>query len=392
MPNSGWTISASRTVAALAAGLWLGTWAAARQPDRPGIGTLLDRYAAGQFDEAVNPVIAATRHQARTLRSALVSTGHRWIHAEPDDLRHRILAAAAFALEFEAIRAEKGDWEQGTEFCTGRCGIEWACTILRARGAADDAERVWHRASFALAGGVRDWSFLITPLTPPTPRTRLSGHVLHTLARIPDDPHARLARAVATASRNIVAEEMDAPRPDERASEVPTLPPLRPFVAELVASRAQTSLVYAQQQFIALLEDPAVGPEARMRLGYLLWRAGQHEQALAAELGAAGATTDANLRYLAYFIAGLTSQSAGSLPEAEALYAKALEARPESQSATIALAALQYFRGDAGSAYDAIEASRTGRPRDDDPWRLFLYGDYPQLGARIADVRKTVAR
>ena len=391
MPNAGWTISASWTVAALSAGLWLGAWPSAAQPDRPGIGMLLDRYAAGQFDEAIKPVAAATRQQARTLRSALVSTGHRWIHAEPDDLRHRILAAAAFALEFEAIRAEKGDWD-ALAFCTGRCGIEWACTILRARGEADEAERVWHRASFALAGGVRDWSFLITPLTPPTPRTRLSGHVLHALARIPDDPHARLARAVATASRNIVAEEMDAPRPDERASEVPTMPPLRPFVAELVASRTQTSLVYAQQQFIALLEDPAVGPEARIRLGYLLWRAGQHEQALAAELGAANATTDTNLRYLAYFIAGLTSQSAGSLPEAEALYTKALEARPESQSATIALAALQYLRGDAGSAYDAMEASRTGRPRDDDPWRLFLYGDYPQLRARIADVRKSVAR
>ena len=392
MSNSGRTVFVSRTVAALAAGLWLGTWAVAAQPDRPGIGTLLDRYAAGQFDEAMKPVAAATRQQARTLRTALVSTGHRWIHAEPDDLRHRILSAAAFALEFEAIRAETGDWDQAPAFCMGRCGLEWACTILRARGEADDAERVWHRASFALAGGVRDWSFLITPLTAPTPRTRLSGHVLHALARIPDDPHARLARAVATASRHIVAEEMNAPRPDERASEVPTLPPLRPFVAELVASRTQTSLVYAQQQFIALLEDPAVGPEARMRLGYLLWRAGQHEQALAAELSAAGATTDANLRYLSYFIAGLTSQSAGSLPEAEALYAKALEARPESQSATIALAALQYLRGDAGSAYDAIEASRAKRPHDDDPWRLFLYGDYPQLQARIADVRKSMAR
>lgn len=384
--------NASRIIAALVAGLCLGAWAAAAQPDRPGISALLDRYAAGQFDEAVRPVAAATRQQARALRSALVSTGHRWIHAQPGDLGHRILAAAGFALEFEAIRAEKGEWEPGVELCTGRCGIEWACTILRARGEADDAERVWHRATFALAGGVRDWSFLITPLTPPTPRTRMSGHVLHTLARIPDDPHARLARAVAAASRHIVAEEMDAPRADERTSQVPSLPPLRPFVAEMVASRVQTSLVYAQQQFIALLEDPVVGPEARMRLGYLLWRADQHEQALAAELEAADAAQDANLRYLAYFIAGLTSQSAGSLPEAEALYAKALEARPDSQSAALALAALQYLRGDAGAAYDAIEASRTKRAHDDDPWRLFLYGDYPQLGARIADVRKSVVR
>jgi tetratricopeptide (TPR) repeat protein len=382
---------APRIVAALVASLWLGALDTSAQPDRAGIGALLDRYASGQFEEALRPVANATRAQARTLRLALVSTGHRWIHAAPDDLGHRILAAAAFALEFEAIRAEKGDWDR-VDSCTGRCGIEWGCTILRARGEADDAERRWHRATFALAGGVRDWSFLITPLTPPTPRTRLSGHVLHALARLPEDPHARLARAVATGSRHIVADEMDVPRSDERSEPAARMPPMRPFLAEMVVSRTQPAMVYAQQQFISLLDDPAVGPEAGMRLGYLFWRGGQHDQAMAAELRAAEATSDADLRYRAYYVAGLASQSAGNLAEAEALYSRALEARPQSQSATIALAALQFLRGDAGSAYDAIEASRTGRPRDDDPWRLFLYGDYPQLGARIADLRKSVTR
>ena len=150
--------------------------------------------------------------------------------------------------------------------CAGRCGIEWARTILQARGDADASERRWHRATFALAGGVRDWPFLLTPLSPPTPRTRFSGHVLHALARLPNDPHARLARAIAIASRNIVADEMDAPRTGERGGPAPTMP-MRPLVAELVASRLQTSLVYAQQEFIKLLNDPVVGPEAHMRLG-----------------------------------------------------------------------------------------------------------------------------
>jgi tetratricopeptide (TPR) repeat protein len=391
MPRPRTSAGALGTAAALAGGLFLCVPGISAQPDRAGIGALLDKYASGQFDEALKPVTSATRAQALTLRTALVSTGHRWIHAKPDDLGHRILAAAGFALEFEAIRAEKGEWDL-VEHCTGRCGIEWACTILRARGDADEAERAWHRASFALAGGVRDWSFLLTPLTAPSPRTRVSGHAMHALARLPDDPHARLARAVAAASRNIVAEEMDGPGVEPRASQVSRIVPSNPYVAGLVASRTQTSLVYAQQQFIALLDDRVVGPEARMRLGYLLWRAGQHDQALVAELGAADATTDPNLRYLAYFIAGLTTQSSGRLDEAEAHYSKALVARPNSQSATIALAALQFLRGDAGAAYDAIEASRAERPRDDDPWRLFLYGDYPQLSARIADVRKSVTR
>jgi tetratricopeptide (TPR) repeat protein len=379
----------ARAVAILATVLAVCAWTTAAQPKRVDIIALLDLYARGDHDAAWKMIGEATRPQARALRSALVSTGHRWIHDAPDDVSHRILAAAAFALEFEAVRAEKGEWNTfDADQCGGRCAIEWACTILRARGDADDAERRWHRATFALVGGVRDWSFLLTPLSPPTPRTRVSGHVLHALNRLPDDPHARLAKALAIASRNMIADELDAPREGGRAP-VPRTP-FVPVDAGGFAERLQIQFGYAKQQLGLLIDDPVVGAEARMRLGYLYWRSGQYEEAITAERVAAEATTDVSLRYNAYFVAARAAQAAGDLTQAEVWYLKALDTRPASQSATLGLAALLFLRGDAGPAYDAIERSRVERPKDDDPWRLFLYGEYPRLPELIGQLRKSV--
>jgi tetratricopeptide (TPR) repeat protein len=380
-------------VAILATVLAICGWTTAAQPKRQDVNALLDLYARGDYDAAWKMAGETTRPQARALRSSLVSTGHSWVHAVPEDLPHRILAAAAFALEFEAMRAEKGEW--GTfdgDQCAGRCAIEWACTILRARGDADDAERRWHRATFALVGGVRDWTFLLTPLTAPTPRSRVTvtGHVLHALSRLPADPHARLAKAIAIASRHLVSDEMDAPRPGERTHAA--MPAFMPVSAPVLSSRVQVQFEYAKQQLAEVVGDPVVGPEARMRLGYLHWRSGQYEESIMAEKLAADATTDVSLRYNAYFIAAQAAQAAGDLTLAEVWYLKALDTRPASQSATLGLAALLFLRGDAGPAYDAIERSRVERPKDDDPWRLFLYGDYPRLPELIGQLRKSVTR
>ncbi|HYN09274.1 MAG TPA: hypothetical protein VES67_17965 [Vicinamibacterales bacterium] len=377
----------SGPVAFITAVFGLCAWVSGAQPARVDISALLDLYAKGDHDGALKAVAAAGPPQARGWRATLVSTGHAWVHRAPEDLSRRILTAAAFALEFEAIRAEKGEWGVlGPDSCAGRCAIEWACTILRARGEADEAERLWHRGTFALVGGVRDWSFLLTPLTPPTARTRLSGHVLHALSRLRDDPHARLARAIAIASRHIIVDEMDAPRMGERSTSA--VATMLPVTAELAANRLQLSVEHARQHFTGLVDDRVVGPEARMRLGYLYWRANLYERAITAEREAAEATTDPSIRYVSYFIAAQAAQVLGALVDAEDLYGKALEARPHSQSATIGLSALKFLRGDAGAAYDAMERARVERPHDDDPWRMFLYGSFPQLPDLIAQLRK----
>ena len=47
-------------------------------------------------------------------------------------------------------------------------------------------------------------------------------------------------------------------------------------------------------------------------------------------------------------------------------------------------------RGEAKEAYDLVEAARAERPRDDDPWRMFLYGNFAQLPALVGDLRQRV--
>jgi tetratricopeptide (TPR) repeat protein len=107
-------------------------------------------------------------------------------------------------------------------------------------------------------------------------------------------------------------------------------------------------------------------------------------------LAAADRATEPDVRYLAHVLAAQALQALGNLRAAESQFAAALEARPHSQSASVGLAALRQLRGDGESAYDLVAASLGERPRDDDPWRLFLYGDYPRLPALLARLREAI--
>ncbi len=252
---------------------------------------------------------------------------------------------------------------------------------------------MWLLASIAFAGGVRDWGFLLAPLTPPGPKTPVRGHVLHALARFPDEPRFRLARAVAIGSRLAVIGEMDTPRAGERTSPLPQRAiAIVGGPGTLIEDRRRVQIAYAREQFAALLDDATVGAEARMRLGYLDVRAADYEQAIAREREAMAAATDPDLRYVAAYIAAQAAQALGDLTSAEALYASALQARPHSQSATTGLAALKFLRGDAEPAYALVEQSLRERPNDDDPWRMFLYGDFVRLPVLLRELRQKVAR
>jgi hypothetical protein len=356
---------------------------------------LLDAYAQGNFDESLKPVYLANRTQAREFRQRLVLTGIPWVDAAQDDRSRRALAAATFALEVERIRADRGEWqaEDDTE-CAGRCVIEWACTLLQSRGPADESERAWMLASIALANGVRDWTFLQSPLARPTEKTVQRGHAHHAIARFPDEPRFRLARVVALASRNMVTGEMDAPRNGTRTEQM-TDPLIRmiegpSFVVSALEQRRATLTDYVKGELEAVAANAAVADEARLRLGYLLWVRGDEQGAFAVQRAAAESAQDPDLKYLAHFLAAQAAQALGDLRAAETHYTGALAARPHSQSATLGLATLLYVRGEAKEAYDLVEAARAERPRDDDPWRMFLYGNFAQLPALVGDLRQRV--
>jgi tetratricopeptide (TPR) repeat protein len=383
---------AALSLVLLAAGTGAVSRADARLPaiDMP---AALDAYARGAFDKALDYARRLPPERLTDLGLPILQAGRAWVDSAPDERPRRVLIAAAFALEMQSVRAERGGWmrSDGDPPCTGACVLEWACALLQSRGAADAFERTWLLASVALAGGVRDWAFLHTPLTPPGPRTVIRGHLVHAMARFPDEPRFRLARAVAQASRLAVLPEMDAPREGEltgpaRLTEIQVVGPAMPLITEMRSSQMD----YARQLFASLIADPSVGPEARMRVAYLDLRARAYNDALKQAREAGDTATEPDIKYAARYLAAQAAQAIGDLTGAEALLTSALEVRPHSQSATLGLAALRYRRGDVEPAYGLIETAFRERPTDDDPWRMFLYGDFMRLPALVAELRRQI--
>jgi tetratricopeptide (TPR) repeat protein len=363
-----------------------------RQPRAaPDVFALLESYHRGAFDDVRKTLAGLRLEQSQALRQRLTGTeGRQWTDAVLPDRRARLAVAATFALDVEAVHAEGGLWNVAIGdrmTCAGRCVLQWAASLLAARGDPDEIERDWFMTAIALLGGTRDWSFVHSPLTPPSPRLRAApqGLAVLALARFPGDARFRLARATAIASRYPLLEEMDAPRDGAR-----TLPAQGRLADPLFTGRPGEGIEYALRQFSDLVDDPEVGAEARTRRAYLALRMHAVDAALVDARAAAAAATGADLRYLAWFIAGQAAQELGDLRAAEDHYAAALAARPHSQSASLAHAALRIRHGNASDAAAMIDESFARRPADNDPWRMFLYGDFITLATRLQTLREQV--
>ena len=373
------------------------------------VSRLLETYAAGRFDDALREVAQVDDEIGLNLRVRWYFDALPWINAAADQRPRRLLVAAALALETERLRVERGQWGNGVEFgpdlpaCPGACVLDWAQTLLVERGSPDIAEHAWYLAAASLAGGVRDWRYLHRPLSfrplgarPPSPpqplspgssplwRSAQSGLTERALMRFPNDPPLLLEQALAAAGRfNITID-------GGRLADMPGMGVIGPTLAGRGAPSMPPREV-ALSMFEALVANPVVGAEAEMRLGYLRWVLGEDTLARQHLNGAAKrAAVDSDVRYLARFLLGWIAMQAGQFDDAAAALEIALLARPDSQSAALALATLALQRGDANQAYAIAQASIAKRNKDDDPWRLFLYGHHPLLGERIAALRAQV--
>ncbi len=359
---------------------------------------LLETYSSGAWDEAVGAVEGAGDGAANLLRTDWRRAGRAWIDAVPAAKAQRALAAAAFALETEHLRAERGAWslqmsgvcpvdpkQTDAKFPAGHCVLEWAWSLLVERGQPDEAERAWVLALSALAGGVRDFRWLYTPTPGTMPDAR--GILAEALARHAGDPLLRLEQAMALAARYSITTYGGGPAPD-----IATLVGLqRGGPPSFMRTRVDPRETVATALRL-LVNDPDVGAEARMRLGYFLWAIGDVDGGRAELASAAEAASDADVKYLARFLNGWTALQAGKADEARAELGHALRIRPQSQSAALALAALELQRGEALRAEELVNTSLAHRPDDVDPWRTFLYGHHPELPRLLADLRRQVSR
>jgi len=369
---------------------------AAHEPPKPAqpdpiapldVAHLLETYAAGRFDEAVAGVARAGDQVGCNLRSRWTVDAPTWTDGDLDRRQARLLVAAALALETVCVRVERGQWSvQGDPPCSGPSVLDWAERQLVARGLQDRAERAWFLAAAALAAGVRDWDYLYRPALaqgqsgdgrPPR------GLMARALARFPGDPDLRLEQAIAAAGRFTITTD------GGRYAYDGSLPSIAVVRGGLTVSGLHPRET-AVEMLDALVSDPVVGAEAGVRLGYLHWVLGHDTAAETALTEAARRTGDPDLRYLAGFLLGWTALVRRDVDTAIPHLRAALESRPDSQSAALALASLLLQRGDAHAAHDVAQASLDNRPQDDDPWRLFLYGHYARLPALVAELRELV--
>ena len=324
---------------------------------------MLGTYADGRYDEAV--ASAAALPDLSVFRLRFVQDTPRWVNADPARIEARSAVAAAFLLELTAARLET-DWGRLADL------IEYTCMQLRTTGPPSPFERTWHAASHALAGRARARVWLLgefarlphqkpTTAPPSDPQHPPARHLMHALERFPDDPQFQLSRVVAWTwgrdaepIRNVRRrDDDDRPRVTRRAPQMEAIVTLEPLTA-----------------------IPGVAAEAFIRIGLVHFSVDDFASALQAFEAAQAIASEPAIKYLAHFNAARSLERLSRSRDAIRQYRKALEIVPEAESATVALASLQFAQDDRDAAVSLIDHVFNRATRPDDPGRLIGYGSY----------------
>jgi tetratricopeptide (TPR) repeat protein len=346
-----------------------------------GLTGLLDAYYQGNYDQAVAK--AAALQDLGPLRLQFVQDTPAWINADPANAAERRAAVAGFLVELAAARLES-DWGRLSDL------IEWTCAqILRAGGPPTPFERSWHMATTALAGRARVRVWLLGPYArlphqqplkrvpqkddPPSPL-----HLMHAIERFPEDPDFQLARVVAwTWGRD--AEPVRNMRQEWRDN-ANRWAPSRPPQLDAITS------------FAPLIAMPSVAAEAHLRIGLIYVTVGDHAAALKSFEAAQPIAATPQLKYLSHFLAGRSLEILQRQDDAIAHYRRALDVAPNAESATIALASLQFLRNEAEPSIALVNTTFANTSTTTDPGRLVGYGAFlhwPQIKAAMrAELKK----
>jgi Flp pilus assembly protein TadD len=259
----------------------------------------------------------------------------------------RLLVAGALALEAVQLQGL-------TDRRKAAVLVEAGCNIVRLNLEKQPVERLWHHVAISLLEGLGD-------------PAAIDAHAVHALRRFPDEPAFVLARAVAAEMRTY---------PDDRHIRVDKQSPqsYRAALERMETARA--------------LDDSRA--EATMRLGSLLWRAGQPGQAVDHLREAASLAREPDLQYLSSLLLGRALEADGRLDQAASAYHAATIALSGAQTAEIALAAALSRlgqRADAGRV--AGDAVRSGA-RPSDPWLVYGQGDLRRLPTLLVQLREAL--
>jgi len=131
-----------------------------------------------------------------------------------------------------------------------------------------------------------------------------------------------------------------------------------------------------------------VRAEAEVHIGHLWLGARKPADALDHARQAIRDAHEPGVAYLAHMLAGRALEKLEDFDGATGEYRLAIDALPGAQSATTTLAALLFSRDQPGEASALVERSLALHARDDDPWRLYDYGEYWRYRDLIGQLRR----
>lgn len=130
--------------------------------------------------------------------------------------------------------------------------------------------------------------------------------------------------------------------------------------------------------------------EVQLRLGRVLHRAGDLDDAARVLEAVRLRTAYAPVKYLANVFLGMVEVDRGQLPRASELYVEAARAYPNGQTAFLGLSEVAYLEGRPATAAERV-ASLVIRPKDDH-WWSYLLGEWWHFDARMKALREAVQR
>jgi len=232
----------------------------------------------------------------------------------------------------------------------GRSLLQRFSRLIRPTFEPDEYEHVWLTAVLTLLQGR-----ISPPLAEP--------FIERALARFPNEPRFLLARAIVT---------------DQLWRGFGTITfSDRPTATEISIKRAES--VIERYEAVAAA-SPELASEARIRLGWFLYRAGRVDEALRAFDAAPVMPQDTGMEYLRHLFKSHVFTSQGKLDDAVTEARMAHVIVPEAQSARVALMNALALRGDAAGA-EAVADNIEIAPKTADPWWSYWLGDFRWYGA-----------
>jgi VWFA-related protein len=232
----------------------------------------------------------------------------------------------------------------------GRSLLQRFSRLIRPTFEPDEYEHVWLTAVLTLLQGR-----ISPPLSEP--------FIERALVRFPNEPRFLLARAIVTDQlwRGFgtisFGDQMTA--------------------AEIPLKRAEA--VIERYEAVAAA-SPELASEARIRLGWFLYRVGRVAEALRAFDAAPLMPQDTGMEYLRHLFKSHAFTSQGKLDDAVTEARLAHVIIPEAQSARVALMNALALRGDAAGA-EAVADNIETAPKTADPWWSYWLGDFRWYGA-----------